>query len=71
MCARVPCPRLPWACLPQRKHGHDERGHGTPRDHRFESNRFRSLTMLIWLTAGVTVLLFVYLGAALMRPEWF
>jgi len=27
--------------------------------------------MLIWLTAGVAVFLFIYLGAALMRPEWF
>jgi K+-transporting ATPase KdpF subunit len=27
--------------------------------------------MLIWLTVIATVLLFVYLGAALMRPEWF
>jgi len=26
---------------------------------------------MIYLTAAVTVLLFVYLGAALVRPEWF
>jgi len=27
--------------------------------------------MLIWLTIIATVFLFIYLGAALMRPEWF
>jgi K+-transporting ATPase KdpF subunit len=29
------------------------------------------LAMLIWLTIAATVFLFIYLGAALMRPEWF
>ena len=29
------------------------------------------MDMLTWLTAGVTVLLLVYLFAALLRPEWF
>jgi K+-transporting ATPase KdpF subunit len=27
--------------------------------------------VMIWLAAGVTVLLFLYLLAALLRPEWF
>jgi K+-transporting ATPase KdpF subunit len=27
--------------------------------------------ILTWITAGVTVLLLVYLFAALVRPEWF
>ena len=27
--------------------------------------------VLTWLTAAVTVLLLVYLFAALVRPEWF
>jgi len=26
---------------------------------------------MIWITATVTLLLFVYLLAALLRPEWF
>jgi len=26
---------------------------------------------MIWITVAVTVLLFVYLLAALLRPEWF
>ena len=29
------------------------------------------MDILTWLTAGVTVLLLVYLFAALVRPEWF
>jgi K+-transporting ATPase KdpF subunit len=29
------------------------------------------MMILTWLTAVVTVLLFVYLTAALLRPEWF
>jgi K+-transporting ATPase KdpF subunit len=29
------------------------------------------MSALTWLTAVVTVLLLVYLGAALVRPEWF
>jgi K+-transporting ATPase KdpF subunit len=27
--------------------------------------------VVIWFTAVVTVLLFIYLLAALLRPEWF
>ena len=30
-----------------------------------------AMEMLTWLTAVVTVLLLVYLFAALVRPEWF
>jgi len=26
---------------------------------------------MIWVTVITTVFLFIYLGAALMRPEWF
>jgi K+-transporting ATPase KdpF subunit len=29
------------------------------------------MDVLTWLTAGVTLLLFVYLFFALVRPEWF
>ena len=29
------------------------------------------MVLLTWFTAAVTVLLFVYLLAALLRPEWF
>ena len=29
------------------------------------------MVILTWLTAGVTLLLLVYLFAALVRPEWF
>ena len=29
------------------------------------------MAILTWLTAAVTVLLLVYLFAALVRPEWF
>ena len=29
------------------------------------------MAMLTWLTAAVTLLLLVYLFAALVRPEWF
>ena len=29
------------------------------------------MEILIWLTAAVTVLLLIYLFAALVRPEWF
>jgi K+-transporting ATPase KdpF subunit len=29
------------------------------------------MDVLILVTAGVTVLLFIYLLAALLRPEWF
>jgi K+-transporting ATPase KdpF subunit len=29
------------------------------------------MVTLTWLTAAVTVLLLVYLFAALVRPEWF
>jgi K+-transporting ATPase KdpF subunit len=29
------------------------------------------MEILTWLTAGVTLLLLVYLFAALVRPEWF
>jgi K+-transporting ATPase KdpF subunit len=28
-------------------------------------------TMLLYLTAAVSVFLFVYLGVAMIRPEWF
>jgi len=31
----------------------------------------RVMDILTWLTAIVTVLLLVYLFAALVRPEWF
>jgi K+-transporting ATPase KdpF subunit len=30
-----------------------------------------TMLALTWLTAAVTVLLLVYLFAALVRPEWF
>ena len=29
------------------------------------------MVILTWMTAGVTLLLLVYLFAALVRPEWF
>jgi K+-transporting ATPase KdpF subunit len=29
------------------------------------------MEILTWVTAGVTVLLLIYLCAALVRPEWF
>jgi len=29
------------------------------------------MTMMIYLTAGVSLFLFIYLFAALIRPEWF
>jgi K+-transporting ATPase KdpF subunit len=31
----------------------------------------KEMGVLTWLTAAVTVLLLVYLFAALVRPEWF
>ena len=35
------------------------------------ANRFREGKAMLILTAIVTVLLFIYLLAALLRPEWF
>jgi K+-transporting ATPase KdpF subunit len=34
---------------------------------RYKARRF----LMIWLTILVTVFLFIYLLAALLRPEWF
>jgi K+-transporting ATPase KdpF subunit len=31
----------------------------------------RDMAILTWITAAVTVLLLIYLFAALVRPEWF
>jgi K+-transporting ATPase KdpF subunit len=36
-----------------------------------QSLKGRAMNILTWLTAAVTLLLLVYLFAALVRPEWF
>ena len=36
-----------------------------------QSLKGHNMNILTWLTAAVTVLLLIYLFAALVRPEWF
>jgi K+-transporting ATPase KdpF subunit len=36
-----------------------------------QSMKGNDMGILTWLTAAVTVLLLIYLFAALVRPEWF